>query len=120
MLRVNEKIFDISLDELNTCDSVLRNGFDEISEIRKQLCDQSGLDEEIVRLGKVLENTEQTELKLKSMIKVINFAKLQYGSSEKNVINNSEAIQKADVGKYRLKPITIKVPYAEKIDWKKG
>lgn len=120
MLKANEKVFETSLDQLNICDSVLRNGIDSVSDVRKQLSEQSGLEEEIARLGRIFEDMEQTELRLKSTIKILNFAELQYRSCEKNVISNSEVVKNIENGKYRLKPIEIKIPYAEKIDWKKG
>lgn len=120
MLKANEKIFEESLDQLNICDSILRNEYDNLIDVQKKLAEQSSLDEEIMRLNRISFDMEQLEHNMKSMIKILRFAELQYSSCEKNIINFSEDIRSMENGRYRLKPIKMDVLYAEKIDWKKG
>ncbi|MBQ7203378.1 MAG: hypothetical protein IJS03_05090 [Eubacterium sp.] len=93
---------------------------DSIEEIRKQLGEFSGLDEEIIQLGKINFNIQDAEYNLKSMIKVLNFAQIKYATCEKEVQNSANVSYTAQSNKARLKKVEFKIPYSSVINWKKG
>ncbi len=118
LLKAYDNKFDISIDELNSCDSVLNRALYELEDIRKNLGNFSGLENEAARLYKTIENTEQTNRNIKTLIKVLNFAEIQYASCEKNIVNNCSMVSSLDKNESRLKPIKINSPYYRLINWR--
>ncbi len=118
MLKVNENAFMKSIDRLSSCDKVLVSKEYELNDIRKQLCEIGGLDDEALRLGRIISEIELTDYRIKSMMKVLNFANIQYNSCEKQIADNGAEVATVSRNDTRLVAAKFRIPYLKLINWR--
>lgn len=120
MLKVNEKFLCESLTELKQCDQELHNQIEQIDKTRFELCSNSSLKEEMLKLSRILSRVEMIQHNIKSMVRVLDYASFEYKRCENDIVSHCNQTLVDGRSSLRLEKVVFNVPFSEYIGWKKG
>lgn len=120
MLRVNEKLLRESLSELKRCDQELYNRSELIEKTLYTLNQNSALEEEMMRLTRILSNTKMIQYKIESMTRVLDYAMFEYERCENMIVSQCEQTLFYQKNRFRFDQVVFNVPFSDRIGWKKG